>query len=117
MFGRQFFRHCSKIPKIRQVSSKQVTRKSGNLSSAFGTRHTNKKLCQRSLRGQKTTTMDINSNFLKQMEKFSILRCSAAGICMACQSIICVPNMEGMLESAEDDEEACPVKRQSLHFN
>ena len=35
---------------------------------------------------------------------------------MACQSIICVPNVEGMLESTEDDEEACPVKRQSLHI-
>mgnify|MGYP002803974861 FL=1 len=117
MFGRQFFRQCNKIPKMRHVSSQQVTRKSGNLSSAFGTRHTNQKLSQRSLRGQKTTSVDINSNFLKQMEKFSILRCSAAGISMACQSIICVPNVEGMLENAEDDEEACPVKRQSLHFN
>ena len=28
------------------------------------------------LRGLKTTTVDANVNFMKQMEKFSILRCS-----------------------------------------
>jgi hypothetical protein len=46
-----------------------------------------------------------------------VLYFPAVGISTACQSIICLPNMEGMLDSAEDDEEACPVKRQSLHLN
>ena len=46
-----------------------------------------------------------------------VLYFPAVGISTACQSIICLPNVESMLDSAEDDEEACPVKRQSLHLN
>ena len=41
--------------------------------------------------------------------------CSVVGICTASQLIVCLPNTEGLLECTEDDEEACPVKRQSLY--
>ena len=46
-----------------------------------------------------------------------VLHLPVVGISTACQSIICLPNVEGLLESAEDDEEACPVKRQSHCLN
>ncbi|XP_028411462.1 uncharacterized protein LOC114534078 [Dendronephthya gigantea] len=115
MFGRQFSRNFNAIPKIRHIVSKQVSQKSGNLSSA-AMNLAKHKPSLRTSKVLKMTSTDVNSNFMKQMERFSILRCSVAGISTICQSSICVPNVEAGLEGSDDDEEACPVKRQSLHL-
>ncbi|XP_046847333.1 uncharacterized protein LOC124440952 [Xenia sp. Carnegie-2017] len=112
MFGRQFLRKCPNISNLSYVASRQYRRKSGNLTREAAMKHSKTKANQ--MRGHHVITMDMNLSFLKQMERFSILRCSAVGTTMAIRSVICLPHNEGVLELAEDEEEACSVKRQSL---
>ena len=45
---------------------------------------------------------------------FFTLHLIAVGLSSVGQPLICLSNGEGLLDSSEDDEEACPVKRQSL---
>lgn len=102
------------------MSSNQIPRKARSYLNSVSAKNSGSQKSHpsqysgRFFRGLKTTTVDVNIKFVKQMEKFSILRCSAVGISTTCQAVVCLSNGEGLLDSSEDDEEACPVKRQSL---